>query len=244
MWAAACAARRTSAPVGWTGVRGIATLRTNASAAKLLGVSRGASLEKVRAAYLVKARETHPDALDGDDGSLFREVQWAYEKLSKGAVSVEQEFELSELQLYKREIRSILKEKQHLWSDPSALWGLVKDDHRKRVLAIDGDILNLLVDLAVHMSNLPAALHILQDVMLLKRIQKDDVLTAYNTLLSYCEFSLRKQVDKGEFAPDTHERSLTMHEIIESLQQAEIQPDLQTHMIMSRNSRRLDWLCI
>jgi hypothetical protein len=70
------------------------------------------------------------------------------------------------------------------------------------------------------------------------------MLTAYNTLLSYCEFSLRDQVKKGEFAPETHERQITMHEIIESLQQAEINLDLHTHLILSRNSRRLDWICI
>jgi hypothetical protein len=96
------------------------------------------------------------------------EVQWAYEKLSKGAASVKQDFELSELQIYKQEIRAVLKEKERLWSDPGSLWELIRDDHRKKVITIDADVLMLLVDLAAHMSNLPSALRILQDATSLK----------------------------------------------------------------------------
>lgn len=54
-----------------------------ARAAAVLGVHVGAPADRVRAAFRQRARETHPDLHPGSDGAAFREVQWAYERLTR-----------------------------------------------------------------------------------------------------------------------------------------------------------------
>ena len=221
------------------------SIRSRARAASLLDVSSTATKEELKAAYVKKAKLVHPDTSEEVDGRRFHALREAFEQLSDGA-AVAQELELSELQIYKQEIRQALKQKDGavMQLDTLQIWGAIQADHRGRVLKLDGDLLSLLVDLAACSENLPIALQILKEADDLKRIAHDDVLQAYNCLLSYCEYSLRKQVETGVFlADDTHERTLTMHEVIESFQTQQINPDVQTHMIMSRNSRRLQWLC-
>jgi DnaJ-class molecular chaperone len=48
----------------------------------ILGLKPGASPEQIKAAYRQKAKETHPDYNPGLDGSAFRKVRAAYEKLA------------------------------------------------------------------------------------------------------------------------------------------------------------------
>jgi molecular chaperone DnaJ len=57
-------------------------------ACEVLGISRGATFEEIKAAYRERAKRHHPDLNGGGGDSLghFRRVQAAYETLTRGNV--------------------------------------------------------------------------------------------------------------------------------------------------------------
>jgi hypothetical protein len=216
----------------------------------VLGVARSATQKEIKTAYVKAARATHPDTNPGvaDATERFQAVQAAYAKLADPS-GFTPEFELSELDVYKEEVKRLL---QYPASPEYSrtrvfctLWQGIVEAHASRTITIDYPLLELVFALHAKHKTLRTCLRILHDLQKMRRVPDEVTLRGYNTLLWHCETSLRDQVDRQVFLDTEKDAadSITMIQVFEDLEQAGLHPDDTTRTYIARQQSRLHWLC-
>jgi hypothetical protein len=225
---------------------------TPRGAHEILGVRSNATAGEVRAAYLGKVRQHHPDLHPDDADSAtqtFQRFQAAYETLVKDGGGGPREC-LSELGEHKQRIRATLAGKGEHSLDPRELWQAICADHDRKLLAIDGEVLDLLLQLCGRRSQAQAngsarddrGLWVLRAAGSLKRkLSKEVLLHGYNSLLSLSATADRDEA--GAEAAAGGEPPISFPEVLEALEQAGLVADDGTNMIIT-NWARHSWRCI
>ena len=210
---------------------------SSSRAHEILGVERRATAAELRAAYLTRARETHPDANQGADGAKerFQQVQEAYDKLRKE--EPEPDFEISELQWWKSELRAELKQIDAA-ADIKGLWARIRVDVEKKLVKPDAELLGLLIHLCTQAQNTHAGLWLLEDANSLRGLTPRVLLHGYNCLLEECETDSRADLAPAPTAGEsvaTPPASFT--DVLESLERAGLTPDDHTNMVVTSWAR-------
>jgi hypothetical protein len=199
-------------------------------------------MSEVRAAYIQKAREAHPDTNHGAESAKvrFQQIQDAYDKMKRK--EPEPEFEITELQHWKNHIGGALKSYSS-GPDVEILWLRLKDDVASNVVVPDMVLVRMLVQLGIHARNTGLGLWLLKDAATLHGFSPHVLLHGYNTLLELSEGESRADIgyDADEMLHEMPPASF--QEILESLEAAGLHPDDHTNMIVT-SWARLQWRCI